>query len=122
MFKLGRYGPAIVAVLFAVLTAVAAAWTDGRIDGAEWVQISIQGTTVAAVWLTPTAPAWLHTKTAAAMLLAMLNLATTVITDGITGAEVIGLALAGLGVIAVRLTPPPDPAVRVVPAARPSPY
>lgn len=113
-----RYAPAFVAVLFAVLTAVAAALSDDRIDNVEWIQVAIQGTTVAGVWLTPAIPRWPHLKTGIAMVLAIENLAITVITDGITGAEWVNLLLAGLGVIAVRLTPPPDPALAV--RARPA--
>lgn len=121
---LKRFGPAIVALAFAVLTAIAAAWTDGRVDGAEWVQIAIQGTTVAGVWLVPAVPGWPHAKTAIAMVLAVENAAIAAVVGGISGQEWVGLAIAGLGVIAVRLTPPPEtpPRVVTVPAARPSPY
>ncbi len=101
-----KFGPAFVAVLFAILTAAAAAITDGRIDPGEGIQIAIQGTTVAGVWLVPAIPSVPHAKTGIAVLLAVLNLLTTVIVGGITGAELINLALAAVGVIAVRLTPP----------------
>lgn len=104
-----KFGPALIAVLFAALTALASALTDNRVDQVEWVQVAIQGTTVAGVWLVPAVPRWPHMKTGIAMLLAVLNLLVSVITDGITGAEVVNLVLVGVGVIAVRLTPPPDP-------------
>lgn len=121
MIKLGRFGPAIVAVLFAVLTAVAAAWTDSRIDGAEWVQIAIQGTTVAGVWLVPAVPGWPHMKTAIAFVLAIENAAVAAVVGGISGQELVGLAIAGVGVIAVRLTPPPELVRAPSPAMR-QPY
>lgn len=102
-----KYAPAIVAILFAALTAAAAALTDGRVDQVEWVQIAIQGTTVAGVWLVPAIPAWPNLKTGIAVVLAMENGLIAVITDGLTTAEIVNLVLAGLGVVALRLTPPP---------------
>ncbi len=102
-----RFAPAIVAIVFAALTAAAAALTDQRVDQVEGVQIAIQGVTVAGVWLVPAVPRWPHLKTGIAMLLAILNLLTTLITDGITGAEFVNLLVAGVGVVSVRLTPPP---------------
>lgn len=102
-----KYGPAFVAVFFAVLTAVASALTDNHVTDIEWVQVSIQGATVAGVWLVPAFPAYPHVKTGIAVVLAVLNLLVTVITDGITGAELVNLLIAAVGVIAVRLTPPP---------------
>lgn len=110
MGRIKGYGPALVAVLFAGLTALAAAVTDGRIDQAEGVQVAIQVTTVAGVWLTPAVTGWRHTKTGIAVVLAVLNAAAAGVTDGVwTSAELVNLAVAGVGVIAVRLTPPPDP-------------
>ncbi len=102
-----KYGPALVAVLFAILTAVASAITDNHITEVEWVQVAIQGTTVAGVWLVPAFPRYPHVKAAVAVLLAVLNLLVTVITDGISPAELINLLVAGVGVLAVRFTPPP---------------
>lgn len=102
-----KFGPAVVAIVFAVLTAASAALTDGRIAPEEGVQIAIQATTVAGVWLVPAIPSWPHAKTAIAALLAVLNLLTTVITDGITPPELINLLVAGFGVLAVRFTPQP---------------
>lgn len=108
-----RYGPALVAVFFAALTALAAALTDNRIDPTEGVQIAIQATTVAGVWLVPAIPSWPHLKTGIAVVLAVENAAIAYIVDGFTGAELVNLVLAGVGVIAVRLTPPPDPSAAV---------
>jgi hypothetical protein len=111
MIKLGKYGPALVALTFAGLTALSAALTDGRVDRAEGVQLAIQVATAAGVWLVPVAPSWLHAKTGIAVVLAALNVAVTEIAGPVTWATLVNLALAGLGVIAVRLTVPPDPAV-----------
>jgi hypothetical protein len=122
MIRFGKYGPALVALVFAALTALSAALTDGRIDRVEGVQIAIQVGTAAGVWLVPVAPNWLHAKTGIAVILAALNLAVTEIAGPVTWALLVNLAIAGLGVVAVRLTVPPDPAVVRVPAARyPSP-
>ncbi len=104
---LRKFGPAVVAIVFAVLTAASAALTDSHIEPGEGVQIAIQATTVAGVYLVPAIPSWPHAKTAIAAVLAVLNLLTTVIVGGITPPEVINLLVAAVGVLAVRFVPQP---------------
>ena len=119
---LKKYGPALVAVAFALLTALAASLTDNRVDPTEWVQVGIQGATVAGVWLVPAFPAYPLVKTGVAIVLAVLNALLAVVVDGLTGAEVVNLLIAGVGVVALRLTPPPihdpDAPTRVTAAGR----
>ncbi|WP_320068201.1 hypothetical protein [Micromonospora sp. RTGN7] len=57
------------------------------------------------MWLVPIVPQYPWAKTGVAMLLAVLNLAVTFITDGITYAEAVNLALAGLGVLSIAAMP-----------------
>jgi hypothetical protein len=118
MIRFGKYGPALVALVFAGLTALASAMTDGHVDRVEGVQIAIQVATVAGVWLVPIVPGWTHAKTAIALILAALNFATTTIGDGFSGLDWVNLAVAAVGVLAVGLTVPPDSLGGRVPAPR----
>ena len=107
------YGKALVALLFAALTVLASALTDGHVTPAEGIQIAISVATAAGVWLAPNLPRWPGVKTALAALLAALNLAVTLIDGGLTSAEVANLVIAGLAVLGVGVTPaqstPPVP-------------
>lgn len=103
MFR--TYGKSIVAVLFALLTAAASALTDGVITAPEGVQVAIAAATAVGVYLVPVMYEWPWAKTAIAMLLAGLNLAVTIITNGITPAEWINLGVAALSVLAVAKAP-----------------
>jgi hypothetical protein len=100
-----RFGRAIVAVITAGGVLLASALTDGHVDTGEGVQIAIQVVTAASVYLAPNLPYSGGVKTALAAILAMLNLAATLITDGLTSAEIINLVLAGLGVLGVGVAP-----------------
>ncbi len=102
---LRKYGKAIAALAVAGLTGVASALTDNAFTAPEGVQVAIAVATAAGVWLVPTLPQHPGTKTALAALLAVLNLAVTLITDGLTGAEIVNLALAALGVLGVGVAP-----------------
>jgi len=114
-----RYAKTVAALLVAGLTVLASALTDGYVSTGEGVQIAVAVTTAASVFLVPNVPQWPGLKTVIAVVLAVLNLATTLITDGLSGAEMVNLLLAGLGVIAVyavpnRPTPVSPPAGGVV--------
>lgn len=99
------YGKALAAVAVAGLTVLASALTDGRVDAGEGIQIAIAVATAASVWLVPTLPTYPGTKTGIAVILAGLNAATAAIDGGISTAEWVNLALAGLGVILVGAAP-----------------
>lgn len=103
MFRI--YGKALIALLIAGLTALASALTDDRITSPEGIQIAVQVATTAGVWLVPIVPQWPWAKTGIAALLAVLNLAVTLIDGGISGAEWVNLALAGLGVLGIAAAP-----------------
>lgn len=125
-----QWGRAIAAAVTAGGVVLASALTDGHVDPAEGVQIAIQTVSAVAVWLTPNLPGSTGIKTALAALLAMLNLAASLIIGGLTGAEVVNIVLAGVGVLAVAVAPsrsrgqdlpprPPRHALRVPPEAVP---
>jgi hypothetical protein len=100
-----RYAKTIAALFVAGLTVLASALTDGYVSTGEGVQIAVAVTTAASVFLVPNVPQWPGMKTGIAVVLAVLNLATTLITDGLSAAEIVNLILAGLGVIAVYAVP-----------------
>jgi hypothetical protein len=100
-----RFGRAIVAVITAGGVLLASALTDGHVDQGEGIQIAIAFTAAVGVWLAPNLPYSGGVKTSVAVLLAVLELAATLITDGLTSAEIINLILAGLGVIGVGVAP-----------------
>lgn len=102
---LRTYGKALAALVAAGLTAVASALTDNAFTAPEGVQVAIAVATAGGVWLVPNLPQHPAIKTGLAALLAVLNLAVTLITDGITAAEGVNLALAALGVLGVGLSP-----------------
>jgi hypothetical protein len=100
-----RFGRAVVAVITAGGVLLASALTDGQVDQGEALQIAIQVVTAASVWLAPNVPYSGGIKTALAVLLAVLNLATSVIVGGLTAAEVVNLVLAGIGALGVGVAP-----------------
>ncbi len=110
-----RYAKTAAALLVAGLTVLASSLTDGYVSTGEGVQIAVAVTTAASVYLVPNVPQWPGLKTTIAVVLAVLNLATTLITDGLSYAEIVNLVLAGLGVIAVYAVPnqPATPAPAV---------
>jgi hypothetical protein len=110
-----RYGRAVVAVLTAAGVLLASALTDGRVDQGEALQVAIQTTTAASVWLAPNLPYSVGIKTGFAAVLAVLNLATSLIVDGLTTGEVVNLVLAGVGVLAVGVAPSQSAAQTYVP-------
>jgi hypothetical protein len=99
------YAKALTALVIAALTALASALTDDSLTSAEAIQVAIAVTTAAGVWVAANVASLPHAKTVIAGILAALNLAVTYITDGISGAEWVNLALALIGVFAVWAIP-----------------
>ena len=112
-----RYGKALIAVLVAVLTLASSALVDGHLDAGEGVQIAIAGTTAVSVWLVPNLPNAGGTKTAVAIVLAVLNALTAYIVDGLDTDDVINLTLAGLGVLLIGVAPAKSAGDDLVPRA-----
>lgn len=96
-----KYAKAWSAIVAAVLAAVVAALTDGRIDPAEWINVAIMGAGAAAVLTAPNVPGSRYTKVILAVLTAVLTLAVSLITGGLTTSEILQLVLAGLGAVGV---------------------
>lgn len=100
-----RYGKSLVAVLLAVVTAVQAGLSDGHITQGEGVQVVIALATAVGVYLVPIHPEWRWSKTAVAVLLAVLNALAALIVGGISSADWTELILAALTVLAVSAAP-----------------
>lgn len=101
------YAQALVALLGAVVAAVAAAVTDGNFTSVEKIQVGIQATTVAVVWLAANVPTFTAAKAIGAGILAVLNLTVGLVTDGMQTADWWQLAvaiIAALGVLAAPKT------------------
>lgn len=103
---LQKYGKAIAAVVGAALIAARAALLgDQHIDPNEGVQIAIAVTIAVSVWLVPLVPRYRWAKTAVAIVLSVLQGATTLIVGGLDNGDWIALALAVLTVIGVGAAP-----------------
>jgi hypothetical protein len=99
-----KYGKSIAAALVLIVTAVQAALSDsatgGRITNVEGVQIAIAVCNAVLVYAIPSVPQWPIAKTVVIAALASLQLATSLIVDGIGSADMSALALAALMVFA----------------------
>lgn len=101
-----KYGKAIAAVVFAILTAAQVyLGGDNRIDSEEWVQLGIAGASAIGVYLVPLAPEYPWAKTAVAVLLAVLQALATVVLGGLDANETLVLVLAGLTALGVGVAP-----------------
>ena len=89
------YVKLFVALLGAVAMA-GASYATGGITTDEWIQIAIAATTAAGVWAAANVPQFTWAKTFIAVLLAVLSLLVSYITDGISAAEWWNLLVAAL--------------------------
>lgn len=99
-----RYGKSLAAVLVLVAIAVFQKLSgDNRIEPVEWVSIAIAAVNAVGVYLVPLVPQAPWTKTAIALALSVLQVATTVILGGFGADEVllVLITLAGAAGIAV---------------------
>lgn len=119
------YGKTIAAALVVVVTAVQAALSDsvtgGRITQIEGVQIAIAVVNAALVFLVPNVPQWPWAKTVLAAGLAVLQLTTSLIVDGVGSADVSALVIAALMVLAPAMSPSKSITVPPTPVRPPGP-
>lgn len=103
------YGKSIVAGLVLVATAVQAALSDsatgGRLTQIEAVQIAVAAANAALIYLVPNVPQWPWAKTVLAAILAVLQLAVSLIVDGIDSADMSALLIAALMVLGPAAAP-----------------
>ena len=98
---MGQYAKWIAAAVGTVLSAAIAALTDNVVTDVEWINIAIAGVGSLAVFTAPNVPGSLYTKAILAALMAVLQALVSLISDGITAAEWMQLAVAALTALGV---------------------
>ena len=110
---MGQYAKWIAAAVGTVLSAAIAALTDNVVTDVEWINIAIAGVGYSgsmrptlgvgslAVFTAPNVPGSLYTKAILAALMAVLQALVSLISDGITAAEWMQLAVAALTALGV---------------------
>ncbi|BEL07807.1 hypothetical protein Q0Z83_059980 [Actinoplanes sichuanensis] len=100
------YGKAIVAILTAgIVAAYQALSGDQTIEPAEWVSVAIAIVTAVGVWLVPLAPGAAWAKTAVAVVLAVLQVLTTAILDGLGTDEILLMLITAAGAAGIWIAP-----------------
>lgn len=100
-----KYNKAFAAVVATILSGIAAASTDGVLTGTEKINIAIIAIGACGVFAAPNVPGARYTKSIIAVLTAVLTLLASQISDGLSGAELVQLAIAGLGALGVYAVP-----------------
>jgi len=101
-----KYGKAIVAVIIAGITVVYQKLSgDQHIDPAEWVSIAIATITAVGVYIVPMAPHAKWTKTAVAVVLAVLQVLTSAILGGLSLDEILLMVITAAGAAGVYVAP-----------------
>jgi hypothetical protein len=95
----------LVALVGAALVTLISVLTDGHVTATEWTQVGIAVATGAGVWIAANVPTFTWAKTAVAVVLGVLSLLTSYVTDGISGAEWLNLALVALTAAGVYVVP-----------------
>lgn len=99
-------GKAVFAFLYAV-AAIVIPFVDagGAPDAEGWVQAGIGVVTAFGVYITPIIPEAPWTKTAVGVLLAGLQVMTTSVLGGVTGAEILLMVAAAAGALGISVAP-----------------
>ena len=101
-----KYGKGIVAFLYAIAIIVVPQLSgDHHVDASEGVAIGIAVCTAALTYLVPLAPTMPWAKTAIGAAMAGLQIATTVIIDGIDGNDILLITFAILSALGIALAP-----------------
>ena len=103
---MNKYAKFVAIVVATILSAVSAALLgDNIISPQEWVNVAILGVGAAGVFAAPNVPGAAYTKSVLAVLAAVLTVLASVIIGGVGTAEIIQMALAGLGALGVYAVP-----------------
>ena len=107
---LKTYGKSLVAFVYAVATVAIPFWTgDHHVDPSEGVAIGIAVCTAALTWLVPLVPSAPWTKTAIGVILAVLQVVTTVIVGGIDSNDVMLIIAAIVSALGIGVAPAISP-------------
>lgn len=104
VYILLSYAKSGLAVLATILTALVGVQSGG-IDPAEWINIGIVAATALLVFAAPNVPGARYTKSAIAVVLALLSFLTSAITSGIDMSEIYQMVVIGLGALGVYAVP-----------------
>lgn len=99
MSKYLKMAGAVLATVLAALVPILGAGNGITAD--QWINVAIIGVGACAVFAAPNVPGAAYTKTILAVLTAALTVLVSVISDGLTSAEIIQVALAVLGALGV---------------------
>ena len=112
-----KYGKSIIAVATAaVVIAYQALSGDGRIEPTEWVSVAIAAVTALGVYVVPLAPQAKWAKTGVAVVLAVLQAATTLILDGFGADELLLMLITAAGAAGIWIAPAVSTTVSGAPA------
>jgi hypothetical protein len=100
-----KFGKSVAAGAVLVVTATQAAISDGHLTQAEDFQIAIAVVTALAVYFVPNVPSWPWAKTVVGVLLSALEVAVTLVDNGISAADWTAVILGGLTAITVGVAP-----------------
>lgn len=102
----GKAYVALIPLLYS-LAAVIVPWADRGTapNGAEWVQIFIGLATSLAVYLVPLVPQHTWIKSAIGAVLAGLGALATVLVGGVTGSELLDVAVYALAALGIVIAP-----------------
>ena len=99
------YGKAVLAILGTIFTALVTALGDNHVSDSEWVNVAVLAVGTAAVFFGPNTQYARYTKTWLAALSAGLVALQSVITDGVSQAELLQIGIAVLTAAGVYLVP-----------------
>lgn len=101
--KASRYAKTIVQALGTIAAAIAAVFVgDGAVTSGEWINVAIIGVGAVHVWAAANYPTFPYAKLWASTATAVLTLAASLITDGLTTGEIAQLVIAALTALGVR--------------------
>jgi hypothetical protein len=100
---------ALIALLGSIIAAISPVLVEGDMSLTEWLNVGILAIGAVEVYNTPNIPSWPAAKAVAAALTAMLVAYTSAITLGVSAAEWVQIAIAGLSAIGVYFTPNQQP-------------
>ena len=101
-----KYGKAIVAIITAgIVAAYQALSGDQHISATEWVSVAIAAVTAVGVWWVPLIPNGAGVKTGVAIMLAVLQVLTTAVLDGVGTDEILLMLITAAGAAGIWIAP-----------------
>ncbi|SRR6266540_1992663 len=99
------YAKSAVMVLMTVVSAIVAALTDDKVSTAEWINVAIIGFGAAQVFTAANIPGAKYTKFSLALLTAAATALVSFLSNGVTVAEWLQVAVAAAAAVGVAAAP-----------------